>query len=275
MMNEVKISELPSISSIDQDGDFIPVIAADHLRKIRAGNFAASLSNLNQMTGGRLLVVNNDATSTGDVDLYTVPVGYKYFVFAGSAINMTGSSISTNFKWQCYLDGAYRAIGSRTASPFSSGGSGNNLLPIIIEAGEKIGYNVSVAGLNVMIRGLLIPSSTNVKSPRLTTVASTNTLYTCPAGKVAIPCVYPFFSSGLSYVFSNYTGSTVGYVVHIIKNGDTPVNANKVANLSALTNSSTTLTTFAGLNAGDYVYFTSTSTASGQTAWLNILELDV
>lgn len=265
----IKISELDLVTSVDPTTAFVPVVLDGRDRKIRLSSAPQMLSGILPILGGKPVSINSIAsTATGDVDVYTVPTGYKFHVVSAIAQNGTTGTLSHNFKWTAYISGAYRSLSTLTTS--LGAGSSNTMSNIILEAGEKLAINRSATGLKLLVKGILFSDSVPAYSPRITSVGLTNTLYTAPSGVTAVG-----FGTNYPVIFnvSNYTGSSRSYQFYVIPNGGSATSATAITTSTSVSTSNATSTSSSHwLAAGDSLYFTSSSTASGQFAWTTVYE---
>lgn len=270
-----QFSEFTPTTSVDADADTLIVSADGDSKRILPYNALADICGYIPYLGGQL-VVRNGVNTSGNVDMYTVPEGYKFMPTAAVAYNGSTATATVDFNWQAYIDGSYRFLSSRTASLGSNTAQTSlNTTSIILEAGEKIGCYISDPVLNVTLKGILFKDSVPAYSPRLTTIAATNTLYTVPAGK-AVLAVQGALTTGsaLGVSLANQSGTSANYVVYLVPSGGSPTN-NRVSLVpgTTVTNQSVGIFIgFAGLSAGDSLYFTSNNTTPGLFAWTNVFE---
>lgn len=226
-----------------------------------------------------------NSASTGDVDLYTVPANRKALLL-GWVVTLPQFSSTVNNYLETKIGGAYYRI-SNTAS--TSGGSIGldqtatvDMLPRVLNAGETASVNMDTAGLSTWLHLIEFDASSPLRSVTLTAFGTgQNTLYMVPTGKTfeVLPLYARLpsnlFSSLRAYLFfSNGTNTTLGLMLHAVPNGGS-VSVNNalagVANLSGGAVSSTGV--FSGsLAPGDFLSVSTGTNASGQMAWMNIIE---
>lgn len=275
-MNTIKISEFAEVTHPGDTTSF-PLLQGGENVLGDVLDLTRSLHSVYGIISGTPVAVNT-VSGTGDIDMYTVPSGKRFLILIGTAMNQTASTITSNFKFQAYIDGAYRSLTTMTSS-IVSGASHSFAGSLVLEAGEKFGCNRSTTDLYVYLRGILFDASIPIYSPRLTTLSSTNTLYTVPEGKTAISLfgLSPGYNTVGFIGMSNYSGFTVKYTNHIVPNGESASNQNLVSiSTGASVSSSSVLASSAiAMALGELTAITvdPDRTDSGQFVWTNVLEL--
>jgi len=170
---------------------------------------------------------------SGSNDLFTVPVGQRFIPSSIilSTTNTTGSVVYQLVK----TNGAYYRFGTDTSANvqtnFSQGVSfsGDNFC---FEAGETVGINTTVKGINATIYGILFSTNLPIYSPRLMSLSvGNNTFYTCPAGKCALAPTLPHTSIGNQTLFSRYINASGGNRIiafYIVPSGGSPGSSNVI-----------------------------------------------
>lgn len=222
--------------------------------------------------------VYNGNIATGDVDLFTAGAGKRVAVIAVDAFNPTAGSI--NVFGEVKISGTYYRIHNTvTAVGIGAEALPAFILPYVLEPGESISINSSALGLNISLKLVEFPSTISYYTPKLTTLAaSTNTLYTVPAGKSA--SLQATNGSGLetlrqgNCVISNSTGGSITFSANIVPTGGAVATTNQISataqtllNLRAnLFNCNQTMT------AGDFINVTSNSATAGSFAYVTVYE---
>lgn len=222
-------------------------------------------------------VVSSSSSSTGNVDLYTVPAGKKVFI-AQCLCWARGTLV--NCRLSINSGGTYYLLGTTSTSATIQ-----CLLPTfcIVLAGEKIAYNLSSAAtVNTRLSFWEFDDDTPIVRGALFTLANgDNTVYTCPAGKQALPLsfhrdVANNVGNTNTVNYWNGSGATRAISLYYVPSGGSPATTNRtwtgnVSNNDGLLFTNNTLT-FPVLNAGDsYVINTNANTAT-QVAWINVVE---
>lgn len=223
------------------------------------------------------VAVNVSAVS-GDQDLYTVPAGKRVLVL--QMVSYFAANIIVRFTVKS--GGNYYNI-STTSNP------GNTFTQIayngfcVILSGETIAFNTasSVSG-NLTLSFIEFDEDSQLNRGALFSLSSgNNTVYTCPAGYQAIPVTLylPQFSmqnANLRVNYFNVSGATRTLSFYYVPSGGSPGSTNltwsgTIANnteTSGLTNTSC----FPSLQEGDSWVVNTDSSASGQYAWVNVIE---
>lgn len=216
------------------------------------------------------------ALASGENDIYTVPTGMRA-TLALSVTNISGLSVNqTN---QIKVGGNYFQVGTLGAIVNNSQGTLSipfNTLPIL-EAGESFSQLTSATGLTVFGYAIVFSNTEPLLSPKLTTLAAgNNTIYTCPAGKVAF--ITNVGGSNAILRIYNASGNTRTYSYNAVPAGGSVSSSNQLMaafTLANLTQSSQT-NNQAGLAATGFISLNSDSSAAGQVAYIpNIVELPV
>lgn len=280
-----KFSEMAELTIVDPVDKLCVVdSSADALCNMTMSTFLDNMVGHLQLTGGKVVGRNETIESNGDADLYEVPSGYKLMVCSASIYNTTFSTYSGfSFFWQAYIDGAYRPLTTQTSS-LPNTGTNNFTTAIVLEAGEKFGYNVAYNGphalsnISVRLYGILMRESVPAYSPRLVEFTSSNALYTAPAGKTACYITGSLLYGTMQFTVVNYSASAVlAGSTYLVRNGGSPSIYNRTS-YGTITSSSYTATTLnlgVGFASGDSLYFEPSLTHPAYTglfAWTNVFE---
>lgn len=236
------------------------------------------LAALPTLTGVAVTPVPVTALAATDNDLYTVPVG-KRAIIVGASYNSSGSSVTLII--QVKISGTYYRLAANIVNTTLT----NSILStghLILEAGDTYSINASATGVNANLTVYTFDSTNPWKSARIISfVSGDNTVYTCPAGKVAYLAAAAAYglvstaSMSTSPFVANMTGGNVNYIWNIVPSGGSPGVSNKMAqNLTVATGAvavmGTTVNPFS-LSAGDFLSLNSNSTGQ-QIAWVNVFE---
>jgi hypothetical protein len=212
----------------------------------------------------------------GTNDLWTIPAGYRCIV-ASIRTSTTNGIQSTNYSYLKTNGVYYRysvniTIATNVATTVI-GITGDNFL---WEAGETVALNAGLAGESAIISALLFPTNVNAYSPRMLSVTtSTNTLYICPANKVALNMPFPNQFPGYTDFLVRYRNDTG--VTRTVKMWN--VASNSVPSLTNLygtiVTADTGLATYNGtiLFPGESLQLSSDSSAATQWAYTTVIEI--
>lgn len=220
-------------------------------------------------------------TTTGDLDLYTVPANRRALIYSCQTLCsvFNSSSIVTP---ELKNSGTYYALAvPRTYAALSTTGPQNTLISaLILEAGETFSVNVNVANTYTHVLGMVeFDNTANIRSVKTFNVGSGDTLiYTCPAGKTAmsIDSNCAIGSGGFWVTQQNTTSFT--YYASIVPNGQVLSATYRAINnftitgsLSPVGSGITAFPPYVSLAAGDTIYLNSTS--AGANAIINVIEI--
>lgn len=219
-------------------------------------------------------VIHAENVGAGDIDLFTVPAGKKAMVSC-SAFNNAGTT--TTWFGQVKNSGTYYHLSTVVSTATLVNSNGGSFNAYVYEAGETISINTSQAGLNVFAAVFLFDASAPIKTAKLFSFSSgDNTVYTCPAGKVAYSLGYNNFFNGVSapnMTIINQTGGAITYTWNSVKSGNTPVNGNRIGVTASIANNgSGSIVSNYALAAGDFISV-NTSSNGKQIAWLTMSEI--
>lgn len=231
-------------------------------------------------------VVWGSNLASGHNDLYTVPTGRRAYVSAVYGYNGNGSA-GTYFTERKVASTYYRAgvttLSIAAGASASSSDRAGTFNDVMLEAGESLSVNCSVANFNIIAAVIEFDATSPLKQGyKLGLSTGDNTLYTCPAGKVAM--LVGLSARGLVMPVSTasadvqvHDGSTRNYVLYFVPSGGSPGTSNKVrdfGNPGSAPRSSGNAGNGAVLVAGDTVVLNIDGGAAAQSAWIYVLELD-
>lgn len=151
---------------------------------------------------------------SGDIDIYTCPVGKRAIVNMITLSNTAGTT--TTYFMQLKVSSVYYRISS---SATLTAGTSTNLqsYSLILEAGESLSINTSQAGLNVFPTIIEFPNTAKSRTIKnLSIVSGDNTIYTVPSGKTAILLSATTIRAGTGAIqYVNTSASTATYSMHI------------------------------------------------------------
>lgn len=212
------------------------------------------------------------SSASGSNTMFTVPVGKKARPSAISVFNGTLSAASYYHEWN-FGSGFVRWSASNTVGGSGIAGSFfSNWLGDILEAGESLSINTSVATLTPYVAYVLFPSTEPTQTYRVLMSTTKQTLFTCPTGKVAIGTdgVNGTASTSTSIRFVNTTGNTPTITVTLETSTMAETSIHRAAAISA--NAITTFS-YGYLKAGDIIRVVSDSNDAVYAA-VNLTLLD-
>jgi hypothetical protein len=215
-----------------------------------------------------------EGAGAGDIDLYTVPAGKKAYVLNCGGYNAVAGTCATYMELKD--TGTYYRIrgnanfATLTGSTFSQS--------IFLSAGQTLSVHTSQAGMNLWAKVIEFDATAYVASKEiLSLVNGDNTVYTCPAGKMAIllgPSGVVVDIPPLFYV--NVSGGSRIVYWNVVASGSAPGASNRVTALITVANTESSATNVPMcLSAGDYININTNSGDPTQIAWVNVVELDV
>lgn len=216
------------------------------------------------------------ASINGRVDVYTCPAGKKAMILHSTVCNTTGGSI-TQYS-EIYIGGTYYKVRQSTSITNNST-TGFSGFTFVLEAGMKYALNCSATGINFWTRIVEFDDDTPIKTAYLTALTNGNsTMYTCPAGKVALilGASGSAFDSGGTVYFYNSSGGSRLMGVNLVPSGGSPGTSN-LAQSSTVGSDAAFNTGLinAFLGAGDFISVSSNAATATQFAWVNIAEMPV
>lgn len=236
--------------------------------------FAPFLPNLT------IISLRSRTSTTGTLDLYTVPTGRRALIVTAFVINTSGSSMSL-VQLFVKISGTLYPISLITNS-FTSG-TNRNISPVgnyVAEAGETISIALNQQPNTVQMQLFEFDNTSNLKSPKIFSPALAtgfNTVYQVPVGKTAFICAVAgsFNFTALSgVVYSNNSGSSRSIVTYQVPNGGSPDATTQTA-ASTLIGSGTANFTGAVpsiLASQDSLVVSTDSGTATQFAWTTVIE---
>lgn len=217
--------------------------------------------------------VRGITTGAGEFDLYTVPAGHRACLtsaFSGMNNNAATATIYFSIKHS----GAYQRITS-SSSPVAGANVNLSGGPVLLEAGDAFAVNCTHSDVLLVSRATVFPDSCALKSANIFSIANgDNTLYTCPSGKIAIPCTSLGNINNGTVVVSNASGGSVTYKTHAVLSGGSAGVTNQLASSTVSNNSTSSFSqAYALLTAGDSIVLNSSSGAGTQSAYFTYWEL--
>jgi hypothetical protein len=208
---------------------------------------------------------------TGVVDLYTAPAGKRAIVIISPLIFNTTPSTSISYSTGVKLAGAtYQRL---TGDQSVGGGNASTVSfsPFVLEPGEIYSITTNATGLNFAATILEFDATFPLFTTRLMGIAvGDNLLYTCPAGKVAVPIgVTPWGGGSMSLV------PTLGitYYPEIVPNGQVAGVAFEMASSVPASVNTPVAKVVLALNAGDRYYLNSNAASATSFLFVTTLEL--
>ena len=232
------------------------------------------------LSGAKFIDNFQSALAATTTDLYTVPSGKRAIIYPNYGANGSATPVSITSQAKIKSGGNYYAISASTSTSMS-GLVLNPSAPIILEAGESASVTISGGtALNFGYPILEFDNTISVKTAKALSVISGNTtLYTCPANTKAFildqNCGVGTATGLGQLYYSNNSGSAVTRRWNIVNSGGSvsPSSAASASTSIPNTNIDIAGTCSIGLNAGDFISFTSGSATATQMIWVNIMEV--
>jgi len=223
-------------------------------------------------------------------DVYTCPVGKKASIPYQLIRGYNNSALAMTVRFHIKRGGtSYRISNISSSVGAAAGLSLFTYVPIILEAGDIFQIElVTGAGLNVGFFLVEYPEADldfkhTIITPALDTTVKT--IYTVPAGKIAIPCNlsmhYTFLPAGsttpvVDHVVYNSSGATRNITVYLVPDGQVAGTNYKYTLTQAVSNNNLSMNiAFPPIAiAGDKFQIVSDNNAAGQHSVFSIMELD-
>jgi len=213
--------------------------------------------------------------AAGTTDIFTVPAGQRLFINAilASGTNLTATTAYSAIK----TNGAYyRYSATITVVTNSVTSIGPGLINFFAEPGEAVAVVTTLAGVNMTVSGLLFSTNIPAYSPRIMALATTNiTLYTCPAGKVAVSMTLPAATIGAPFLQGTYfndSGSSRTIAVYVVPSGGA-ANSTTIALTRAVADKALFGMTFGPLFPGESIVMNSDAATATQWTALVLTEI--
>jgi len=241
---------------------------------ISPGAIPVKLANLEYTNAS---VIN---AGTGDIDIYTVPVGKQAIITSFVAYNSSVGSIT----WtpELYISAAYYKItASTTTNTITAVANNASRFRIVLNAGEKFAVLTTGTGMSFWANVQVWDANANVKRATLLSLANgDNTLLTVPSGKRVIltgsnGIQQPTTVTGEAQYFNGSGGArTVNW--YLAPNGSAVGSTTRVTTSASVADGA--VQTYAGpgvLNAGDVLAIATNANTATQIAIASYLEYDV
>lgn len=214
---------------------------------------------------------------SGDIDAYTCPTNRRAMILSVQAYNTAGTT--TNWHPQVKISGTYyqlqvdSAIGTLGQATLSS-----SSINYILDPNEIFSIHTSQSGLNLILRIVEFDNTSNIKSSKLTTLASgNNTVYTCPANKTAMllsgELIPLYATSATQACYMNNSGGSRNIIWYVVPSGQSVGSTYQFITTTAVgSNTRSNLTLMASLNTGDFIVINTNANTATQMAWVNVLE---
>jgi hypothetical protein len=230
--------------------------------------------------------VNNSlsGSSTGNNNVYTVPTGKRAYILQMTVRNLSGGLAS--FQMMMDIGGTYYPLGN------ASGTISNNfnefltaLVPYVAEAGETFAVNASAQPFQTWATIIEFDDTAGLKSPKITSfINGDNTVYTVPASKSAMVITQALLTAPLgigtgasanAFCYANTSGATRTINWNQVPSGSSVGNSNLLSNSASSVPSSgiDSIWLAMAMDTGDFTSVNSNSNASGQLAWITVIEI--
>lgn len=164
----------------------------------------------------------------------TIPAGYKLLIYLWQVSDKDLSSVALVFN---LIHGGV-TYNLRNVSVTNQAQTPNN--EIVVTDGDSLVLNSAAAGLYVVMRGVFVPDIAPLKLIQFASITggfAYDTVYTCPAGKVAYLHSSIPYGGQMAIVSSfriiNMAGANKIYRVYKVPSGDTPSANNQIAYIQA------------------------------------------
>jgi len=221
--------------------------------------------------------IKSGILGTGDIDLFTVPASKRFLASAifGTTTNLSATTAYTQLK----TNGVYYRMSANlsvvTNSTSFLGGPSAGFF--FFEPGETVAVNITLAGVNITVSGLLFSTNIPAYSPRLLSMTTTNSvLYTCPAGKCAVNLPVNGPNIGTPYLQGNYfndSGSSRTIVVYAVPSGGVADNSNIILTSLRTDKSTSNIAGPGVLFPGDSIVMRSDAVTAVQWAEYTVVEI--
>ncbi len=228
------------------------------------------------------------STSSGDVDLYTVPVNRRALLLGWVSTYITGGGGSVAAYLETKISGSYfRLTNTRTIINVGEDESSFvDVIPKVLNAGETASINLNFPGAGILSTWLHLVEFDAISPLRSVTLTSfnmgDNTLYTVPTGRTfEVLAFYGLCSSSGFRIqsrmfYSNASGGRRDIRVYAVPKGSVSASANKLYATQFPDIADGTVFTFiplyGSLAEGDFINVNVDANTVGQMAWMNIIE---
>jgi len=192
-----------------------------------------------------------NSTALGSNLMFTVPVGKKARPFFFTVYNPTVSAVLFYPEWN-FGSGFIRYQANSQSNP--------SVVPTpatwngdILEAGHSFSINTATAGVTAYVNYVLFPSTEPTQSYRVLMSSVKQTLFTCPAGKVAVNTtdnINGTINTQIALRLMNTTANTPVATVTLETSTTPETTIHRIPTLTGLSNTSVPL---GFLKAGDII----------------------
>lgn len=229
------------------------------------------------LTGEKFANCNAFNIINGTTDLYTAPAGKRAAIYNGLLYNTNGVSVTAQYKVK--ISGVYYNL-STIATITTLSNSGSPFYGIVLEPGESIAVTTNNTGINVTLNIVEFDATCAFFSKKMQLSNGNNTLYTCPSNTTAWLLTqylgtYLFGNGETNIFITNFSGSTATYNHYVVPSGGSVGTTNQFFNGSPTTNTNAIhqVPIRAVLAAGDFFVTNTNIAATGQFAWINVMEI--
>lgn len=213
----------------------------------------------------------------GTNNLFTVPSGKRFLLdlIIASTTNLVSTTNAHTFLGTngIYYRGSFSSTITTNLNTSLSFFGGELLF---LEAGEILAANISKQGANLLVSGLLFPNTIAAYSAKVLSLNSgDNTVYTCPAGKVAVSPTLPTQSPGSPCVTGSYmnaSGSSRVIKCYVVPSGGSPDSTN-IQFTRTVSTTQTASFQASVMFPGDYIVINTDSNAATQWVKVTVAEI--
>lgn len=252
-------------------GDTATYLATDYELSQKVSNNIYPFIKLNNAAIKRVIATT---TGSGDLDVYTCPAGKRAAIqtLYGTNTNASAAVIYVQLK----ISSTYYRLTTNSSSISTTTQYAQNV-QYTLEGGETLAINSTQSGVNVTTTIIEYDTAgSSVKSAKLINPSNgDNTLYTCPTGKTAFITAS---QNGL-YLTGNNSfnvctdATSTSYYFNLVPSGGSVATGNKIFPTTTLAaNTRTQINMNVTLTAGDFINYNTATGASGQIAWINVIE---
>ncbi len=230
--------------------------------------------------GAKPVVINGITLQNGNTDLYTCPPNKKAFIVS---VTISNASVSSAISSVLFVDGA---SSHRISSQVTTTSNQTSLITgcsLFLESGQKLAVASNTNQAYAFAIVFEIDSSLPIKTAFINNFSvGDNLIYTCPANKMAFitkvssNCFGAVDGKG-SFLYSNFSGANISVRWYLVRSGLVPDNTTALGTLTVnVTNTSLQNSSDRSplLDEGDSVQIQSSSAATGQLAWVNLIEFE-
>lgn len=225
------------------------------------------------LTGTKYVHVFNTNLSTGHNDIYTVPAGRKALFQLANVSNMNPATGSVGVYLELKVSGSYYRIRNTTTVTTTTPATQFTATPIVLLAGESLSINCATnAGLNTWAQIIEFDAACPLTiAKKLAPSTGDNTVYTVPAGKMAL---IGLSLAAAAAAFGNDSGGARTVKTNVVPSGGTVSTTNQQQATSSVANAGVGGLILGGsLSAGDFININVDTGDATCIFWVPIIEI--